>query len=242
MCTLTHLGVAPVQLAAAEELITGLDLMTAQVDAAGCVVLQYWLPGCLPACLSSLPAPHITPGTSMTHRNVTEALRPERTFNPVLQRFYQALQARALEPDCPVPPLDPEIEAFVTPDAALFEKGERVVKAFRANFEFKKNGAAGWLGTHHSTPLYRRLTCVLRFGTEVKKKRKRRFWGDEIGGEEETKGQPAAAKKPRAGDDDIDDDDLDAGVRATSVAGAVLPRPTDRHVVCVPCVPCVRGT
>jgi len=73
-----------VQLAAAEELITGLDLMTAQVDAAG-------------------------------HKS--EALDPRKTFNPVLQRFYQALQARAMEPDCPLPELDPEIQKCVSASA-----------------------------------------------------------------------------------------------------------------------------
>ena len=39
-----------------------------------------------------------------------EALKPKCTYNPVLQHFYQAVQKRALQPEAPVPPLDPVIQ------------------------------------------------------------------------------------------------------------------------------------
>lgn len=39
-----------------------------------------------------------------------ELLNPVHTFNPILQRFYQTLQARAYDDDAPIPPLPPAIE------------------------------------------------------------------------------------------------------------------------------------
>lgn len=121
--------------------------------------------------------------------NRTEALAPHRTFNPVLQRFYQALQARAMEPDCPLPALDPEIEKYVTPDASLFKAQEARVRAFRSNFELKKNGTLV-APTPCGAPPQLALTPLL-VPADKKKTKKRRFWGeqlDEEAGVEETKG------------------------------------------------------
>jgi ATP-dependent DNA helicase 2 subunit 2 len=39
-----------------------------------------------------------------------ESLKPKYTYNPVLQRFYQCVQFRALNPDSNLPKLDPLIE------------------------------------------------------------------------------------------------------------------------------------
>ena len=41
-----------------------------------------------------------------------EALKPKHTFNPVLQRFYQCVQQRAMSPDAPVTTLDPTIAKY----------------------------------------------------------------------------------------------------------------------------------
>jgi ATP-dependent DNA helicase 2 subunit 2 len=40
-----------------------------------------------------------------------ESLKPQTTFNPVLQYFYQCLEFRALNPDNPLPQLDENIAA-----------------------------------------------------------------------------------------------------------------------------------
>ncbi len=43
-------------------------------------------------------------------REPCEALRPVDTFNPVLQRFYTSLAARAMAEGCPLPPLTPLVQ------------------------------------------------------------------------------------------------------------------------------------
>jgi hypothetical protein len=42
-----------------------------------------------------------------------EALRPVETFNPLLQRFYQALTARGLKPGAPLPELADVVKKYV---------------------------------------------------------------------------------------------------------------------------------
>ena len=73
-------------------------------------------------------------------------LKPEDTFNPVLQRYYQAVHTRALEPGAPIPALDPAIEKYVTPDEALFKNAKVGVSDFKNNFKLKKNGIVSELG------------------------------------------------------------------------------------------------
>lgn len=48
-----------------------------------------------------------------SYRNPIEALKPKYTYNPALQHFYQVLQSRAMQPETPLPPLDPLIEKYV---------------------------------------------------------------------------------------------------------------------------------
>ena len=38
-----------------------------------------------------------------------ESLKPLETYNPVLQRIYQNLEVRALDPQAPIQELDPAI-------------------------------------------------------------------------------------------------------------------------------------
>lgn len=67
-----------------------------------------------------------------------EQLRPKITFNPVLQRIYQAIQHRALNPDDPdFPELDENITSYISPDKSLFEKAANEVKTFTNSFELK---------------------------------------------------------------------------------------------------------
>ena len=42
----------------------------------------------------------------------SESLKPKLTFNPVLQRFYQSLEARALDSTADVVDLDPVIAKY----------------------------------------------------------------------------------------------------------------------------------
>lgn len=85
-----------------------------------------------------------------------EALRPVDTFNPVLQRFYTCLTARAMAAGCPLPPLTPLVEKTVFPDKALFAKAKGAVDGFKAEFNLKVNVKAA--------------------------AKKRKYWGDTGGG------------------------------------------------------------
>ncbi len=41
-----------------------------------------------------------------------EALQPKLTFNPVMQRVFQCVQHRAINPSDPIPPLDPILDRY----------------------------------------------------------------------------------------------------------------------------------
>eukprot|EP00011_Vannellida_sp_DIVA3-517-6-12_P007195 CAMPEP_0114621812 /NCGR_PEP_ID=MMETSP0168-20121206/9418_1 /TAXON_ID=95228 ORGANISM="Vannella sp., Strain DIVA3 517/6/12" /NCGR_SAMPLE_ID=MMETSP0168 /ASSEMBLY_ACC=CAM_ASM_000044 /LENGTH=721 /DNA_ID=CAMNT_0001833015 /DNA_START=11 /DNA_END=2176 /DNA_ORIENTATION=- len=111
--------------------------------------------------------------------DTTEVLKPKHTYNPVLQHFYQTVQARALKPGAPVPKLDPRIEAYVNPDEALLAKAKVELDAFEAAF-----------------PLQR---------VEAQEKTQRRYWSDAVA----TTGdisldsyvQDSAAKKRKVGEE-----------------------------------------
>jgi len=66
-----------------------------------------------------------------------EALRPQQTFNPCLQRFYQNLQLRALDEQASLQPLDDVLVKTLEPDAELFNGGEEAVKQFTTLFPTK---------------------------------------------------------------------------------------------------------
>lgn len=71
-----------------------------------------------------------------------EALKPKYTYNPTLQRLYQCVQHRALNPDDPLPELDPLIAKYISPDEELFGKAADAFKEFSSQFTFVKNGIA----------------------------------------------------------------------------------------------------
>eukprot|EP00026_Physarum_polycephalum_P002636 Phypoly_transcript_02644.p1 GENE.Phypoly_transcript_02644~~Phypoly_transcript_02644.p1 ORF type:complete len:733 (-),score=115.46 Phypoly_transcript_02644:534-2660(-) len=79
------------------------------------------------------------------------ALKARYTYNPVLQRFNQSVQHRAMKPNTPLPTLDPIIEQYVNPDIKLFEQASKVIKEVSAKF-----------------PLMR---------TESSEKNRRKMWG-----------------------------------------------------------------
>lgn len=71
--------------------------------------------------------------------NRMEALKPKHTYNPVLQRFYQCVQHRALHPNTPLPKLDPLVERYVNPDEELFHKAAASIKNFQDEFPLMKS-------------------------------------------------------------------------------------------------------
>ena len=57
-----------------------------------------------------------------------EQLRPEATFNPTIQYFYQAVFHRALEGNDEIPELDLTIRNYITPEARIFEESQPLMK------------------------------------------------------------------------------------------------------------------
>jgi len=69
----------------------------------------------------------------------SESLRPQNTFNPILQRFYSNLQTRALDPHAALQEVSPLVTKYLEPDAALFENEETAaaLTEFERQFETK---------------------------------------------------------------------------------------------------------
>jgi len=49
----------------------------------------------------------------------THGLDPQHTCNPVTVRYYDALFARALDPNCRLPQLSPKLSSVLLPDAKV---------------------------------------------------------------------------------------------------------------------------
>eukprot|EP01137_Pigoraptor_chileana_P000122 Opistho-2@35759 len=67
-----------------------------------------------------------------------EMLKPKRTFNPAIQRFYQCVQHRALHPEDPIPVLDEAIRAYMEPNARLVDASKAAVERLSTLFPLKK--------------------------------------------------------------------------------------------------------
>ncbi|EOX96206.1 Ku80 family protein isoform 1 [Theobroma cacao] len=68
-----------------------------------------------------------------------EALLPDYTPNPVLERFYRHLELKSKQPDAAVPPLDGTLKRITEPDPELFFENKSVIDALRKHFELKEN-------------------------------------------------------------------------------------------------------
>ncbi|XVF26321.1 hypothetical protein REPUB_Repub14bG0006100 [Reevesia pubescens] len=68
-----------------------------------------------------------------------EALLPEFTPNPVLERFYRHLDLKSKQPDAAVPPLDETLKSITEPDLELVSENKSVIDALRKHFELKEN-------------------------------------------------------------------------------------------------------
>ncbi|KAJ4959511.1 hypothetical protein NE237_026622 [Protea cynaroides] len=68
-----------------------------------------------------------------------EALCPDFTPNPVLQRFYQFLELKSKQPDAMVPPLDNTLKRITEPDPELLSQNKSVIDEFCKQFELKEN-------------------------------------------------------------------------------------------------------
>lgn len=68
-----------------------------------------------------------------------EALQPDFTPNPVLERFYRSVELKSKQPDAPVPPLDETLKKITEPDPDLITQSKFVIEEFRRQFELKEN-------------------------------------------------------------------------------------------------------
>ncbi|XVF73400.1 hypothetical protein PTKIN_Ptkin12aG0198800 [Pterospermum kingtungense] len=68
-----------------------------------------------------------------------EALLPEFTPNPVLERFYRHLELKSKQPDAAVPPLDETLKRITEPDVELVSENKSIIDAMSKHFELKEN-------------------------------------------------------------------------------------------------------
>eukprot|EP01105_Mastigella_eilhardi_P010054 TRINITY_DN2353_c0_g1_i3.p1 TRINITY_DN2353_c0_g1~~TRINITY_DN2353_c0_g1_i3.p1 ORF type:complete len:753 (-),score=192.03 TRINITY_DN2353_c0_g1_i3:99-2321(-) len=74
-----------------------------------------------------------------------EDLKPKEVYNPVLQRFYQCVAQRALDPAHPISVVDPAIDKLVKPNERLVSQAAPALEAFAASFPLQKSEAAAKL-------------------------------------------------------------------------------------------------
>lgn len=67
-----------------------------------------------------------------------EKLKPSSLFSPTLQYFYQCLTYRSENPTGPLPPLDPNIEAYLRPDREMFDRARQTCVEFSNAFTLKQ--------------------------------------------------------------------------------------------------------
>ncbi|GBG79817.1 hypothetical protein CBR_g30081 [Chara braunii] len=67
-------------------------------------------------------------------RGREEALRPETTLNPLLQRFYCFLENKALRGEAEVPPVEDYMRAVLEPDATLLEEAKEATELMSSQF------------------------------------------------------------------------------------------------------------
>ncbi|XP_012083570.1 ATP-dependent DNA helicase 2 subunit KU80 isoform X2 [Jatropha curcas] len=68
-----------------------------------------------------------------------EALLPDFTPNPILERFYHHLELKSKNPDAAVPPLDRTLKKITEPDPQLLSENKSFIDAFCKSFEVKEN-------------------------------------------------------------------------------------------------------
>uniref|UniRef100_A0A6N2MVM4 ATP-dependent DNA helicase 2 subunit KU80 n=1 Tax=Salix viminalis TaxID=40686 RepID=A0A6N2MVM4_SALVM len=68
-----------------------------------------------------------------------EALLPDFTPNPILERFYRHLELKSKHPDAVVPPLDETLKTITEADPDLLSEKKNVIDAFSKSFELKEN-------------------------------------------------------------------------------------------------------
>jgi hypothetical protein len=67
-----------------------------------------------------------------------EEVKVENTFNPQRQYFYQSIFYRALNDADDLPPLDPVIKNYMTPEAKKYEQTEVLMPEVKKLFKFNK--------------------------------------------------------------------------------------------------------
>eukprot|EP01018_Ginkgo_biloba_P032964 Gb_29968 [translate_table: standard] len=68
-----------------------------------------------------------------------EALQPEFTLNPVLERYYNFLDTKSRKSDADVPPVDERLKRIIEPDPELLCENEFAINRFRSQFQLKLN-------------------------------------------------------------------------------------------------------
>eukprot|EP00040_Diaphanoeca_grandis_P018567 m.97702 g.97702 ORF g.97702 m.97702 type:complete len:717 (+) comp27002_c0_seq1:212-2362(+) len=66
-----------------------------------------------------------------------EAVQPKDTFNPVHQRMYECIVHRSLNPEDPLPKLDPMLKRYIEPHKDLWSRTTMEAEKLKLNFTLK---------------------------------------------------------------------------------------------------------
>ncbi|XP_062520922.1 X-ray repair cross-complementing protein 5-like [Corticium candelabrum] len=80
----------------------------------------------------------LTHGVRDDDGDFVEAFEPKKTFNPVLQRMFQCIRTRALNPDDALPDLDPLLAEYVQPPRELLTICEQQLEKIKELFPLEK--------------------------------------------------------------------------------------------------------
>ena len=102
-----------------------------------------------------------------------EALIPKYTYNPILQRFYQAVEKRALDPHADISEMDPSISSYIHPDASLLRQAAPKLANFKSSFtlapvekkEKKKRNWKDWYSSEVADSDLEELRKRIKVGT-----------------------------------------------------------------------------
>ncbi|OQS04042.1 hypothetical protein THRCLA_03685 [Thraustotheca clavata] len=117
----------------------------------------------------------------------------EKAFCPSLQRFYDTVPLRALDPACPLASLPAYVERYVREDKELFSKALPSIEEFNVSFQLKE-------------------------AVKAKDKKKKFFWSDtNKKTDDSVKEEVTEDATPDEDEEDFDLDDLLGGEDITSV-------------------------
>lgn len=127
-------------------------------------------------------------------RDAGEAFRPEDTYNPVFQRFFALLRARALDPSCSVEAIDDVGKETTSVPGAVLKRAHGPARRFAEQFPTKPAGSHDCCSApsrRRVAPIHADTHRVFSVSDTEARAKRRRTWNDVA--EDATSASAAAA-------------------------------------------------